>query len=70
MTTLYLEHLSGRIAYNETGGGPLVICVPSMGDVRGEYRWAWGDGLVPDPSGEGTSSLDRWGVGGNIGYNF
>jgi pimeloyl-ACP methyl ester carboxylesterase len=39
MTTLYLEHLSGRIAYDETGAGPLVVCVPSMGDVRGEYRF-------------------------------
>jgi pimeloyl-ACP methyl ester carboxylesterase len=39
MTTLFLNHANGRIAYDETGAGPLVICVPSMGDVRGEYRF-------------------------------
>lgn len=39
MTTLFLEHAKGRIAYDETGAGPLVLCVPSMGDVRGEYRF-------------------------------
>ena len=39
MTTLFLDHAEGRIAYDETGAGPLVVCVPSMGDVRGEYRF-------------------------------
>ncbi len=39
MTTLFLEHAKGRIAYDETGAGPLVLCVPSMGDMRGEYRF-------------------------------
>mgnify|MGYP001310988106 FL=1 len=39
MTTSFLAHANGRIAYNETGTGPLVLCVPSMGDVRGEYRF-------------------------------
>ena len=39
MTTLFLEHANGRIAYDEAGAGPLVVCVPSMGDVRGEYRF-------------------------------
>jgi pimeloyl-ACP methyl ester carboxylesterase len=33
----------GRIAYDDTGGtAPLVIAVPGMGDLRGEYRF-----LVP-----------------------
>jgi len=38
MNTQYLEHENGQIAYDESGSGPLVICVPSMGDLRAEYR--------------------------------
>lgn len=41
-----------------------------MLDVRGEYRFAWGDHtLVPTSSG-GDSLLDRWAVTGTIGYAF
>lgn len=39
MTTLFVEHANGRLAYDESGAGPLVVCVPSMGDVRAEYRF-------------------------------
>lgn len=39
MTTLFLDRANGRIAYDEIGTGPLVLCVPSMGDVRSEYRF-------------------------------
>ena len=39
MITKYLTQENGRIAYDDQGQGPLVICVPSMGDVRGEYRF-------------------------------
>lgn len=39
MTTLFLDRANGRIAYDEVGTGPLVLCVPSMGDVRSEYRF-------------------------------
>jgi pimeloyl-ACP methyl ester carboxylesterase len=35
----YLERPTGRIAYSLTGEGPLVICVPGMGDVRSVYRF-------------------------------
>ena len=42
MNTKYLNQEHGRIAYDLTGDGPLVVCVPSLGDVRGEYRF-----LVP-----------------------
>jgi pimeloyl-ACP methyl ester carboxylesterase len=42
MNTKYLEHKHGQIAYEVAGDGQLVICVPSLGDVRGEYRF-----LVP-----------------------
>lgn len=42
MTTEFLNQKNGQIAYDVAGEGPLVICVPSLGDVRGEYRF-----LVP-----------------------
>ena len=39
MTTQFLKTSDGSIAYEENGSGPLVICVPSMGDLRQEYRF-------------------------------
>jgi pimeloyl-ACP methyl ester carboxylesterase len=39
MHTQYLELPQGRLAFDDRGTGPLVICVPSMGDVRQEYRF-------------------------------
>jgi pimeloyl-ACP methyl ester carboxylesterase len=39
MTSKYLPQENGRIAYDDCGEGPLVICIPSMGDVRGEFRF-------------------------------
>jgi pimeloyl-ACP methyl ester carboxylesterase len=38
--TRFLETDGGRLAYDDNGGrGPVVICVPGMGDVRGQYRF-------------------------------
>jgi pimeloyl-ACP methyl ester carboxylesterase len=37
--TQYLVHEGGRIAYDDAGSGPLIICLPSMGDLRAEYRF-------------------------------
>jgi pimeloyl-ACP methyl ester carboxylesterase len=37
--TRYLERSGGRLAYDVAGSGPLVICAPGMGDVRGVYRF-------------------------------
>jgi pimeloyl-ACP methyl ester carboxylesterase len=37
--TLYLDRPGGRIAYSLFGEGPLVICLPGMGDVRSVYRF-------------------------------
>jgi pimeloyl-ACP methyl ester carboxylesterase len=34
----YLERPTGRIAYSLSGTGPLVVCIPGMGDVRSVYR--------------------------------
>ncbi len=36
----YLNVGNGAIAYEDSGGsGPLVVCVPGMGDVREQYRF-------------------------------
>lgn len=37
--TKFLFHQDGHIAYDDQGSGPLVVCVPSMGDLRTEYRF-------------------------------
>ncbi|MCL5997136.1 MAG: alpha/beta hydrolase [Chloroflexi bacterium] len=74
MNTHYLEYQGGKIAYDDSGpigngpvgSRPLVLCVPSLGDLRAEYRF-----LVPqliaagyrvvsmDVRGHGESSV-RW----------
>ena len=36
--THVLSRPGGRLAYDDTGSGPLVVCVPGMGDLRSEYR--------------------------------
>ncbi len=40
--TRFLPRPGGRIAYDVRGEGPLVVCVPGMGDVRSVHRF-----LVP-----------------------
>jgi len=37
--TRYLERPEGRIAYDVSGEGPLVICAPGMGDLRQVFRF-------------------------------
>ncbi len=46
------------------GGGIAAYFSGVMVDVRGEYRWSWGDDLMPD------TSMNRWGATGNVGYEF
>jgi pimeloyl-ACP methyl ester carboxylesterase len=38
MRVSWLEVEGGRVAYEVSGEGPLVVCVPGMGDVRGVFR--------------------------------
>jgi pimeloyl-ACP methyl ester carboxylesterase len=38
MTVSYLQRDGGRIAYEVHGDGPLIVCVPGMGDLRQVYR--------------------------------
>lgn len=37
--TAYLARPGGRIAYDVAGEGPLVVCIPGMGDLRSVYRF-------------------------------
>ncbi len=39
MSTNWLEREEGRLAYSDEGDGPLVVCVPGLGDLRQEYRF-------------------------------
>jgi pimeloyl-ACP methyl ester carboxylesterase len=39
MPARYLERPEGHIAYDDRGAGPLVVAVPSLGDLRQEYRF-------------------------------
>ncbi len=36
--TAYLDRREGRIAYDVDGAGPLVVCLPGMGELRSSYR--------------------------------
>ena len=65
-STQYLKLPAGQIAYDDSGGdGPLVICVPGLGDLRQQYRFlaprlaAAGFRVVTmDLRGLGQSSVD------------
>ena len=37
-TVRFLDRPEGRIAYELAGSGPLVVCVPGMGELRSSYR--------------------------------
>jgi pimeloyl-ACP methyl ester carboxylesterase len=37
--TRFLDRPGGRIAYELAGDGPLVVCIPGMGDLRSSYRF-------------------------------
>src|SRR5690242_4110064 len=60
MTSKYFDQEVGKISYDDQGKGPLVVCIPSMGDVRGEYRF-----LVPQlvSAGYRVVSMDVRGMG-------
>ncbi len=60
MATKFLKYKNGQIAYDVMGEGPLVVCVPSLGDVRDEYRF-----LVPElvKAGYRVATMDVRGHG-------
>src|SRR3954454_10143189 len=37
--TEYLQRPDGWIAYELAGSGPLVVCIPGMGELRSTYRF-------------------------------
>ncbi len=37
--TRMLERPGGRIAFESSGGGPLVVCAPGMGQLRSSFRY-------------------------------
>jgi pimeloyl-ACP methyl ester carboxylesterase len=64
--TQFLKLPGGQIAFDDSGGnGPLVICVPGLGDMRQQYRFlaprlvaAGFRVLTMDLPGHGESSVD------------
>jgi pimeloyl-ACP methyl ester carboxylesterase len=50
--TQFLARPQGRIAYDVTGQGPLVLLVPGMGDLRSTYRF-----LVPELVAAGYTAV-------------
>lgn len=63
--TRFLGRPDGRIAFTDQGSGPLIVLVPGLGDLRGEYRFlaprlvAAGYRVVAiDLRGHGESSPD------------
>lgn len=59
-TTQYLTRPEGKIAYDLSGRGPLVVMIPGMGDLRSIYRF-----LVPAlvETGYRVATLDLRGHG-------
>ena len=37
--TRFLDLPGGRLAYDDAGDGPLIVCLPSMLDLRSQYRF-------------------------------
>jgi len=59
-----LDRPGGSVAYDVSGSGPLVVCVPGMGDLRTVYRYLRADLVaagyrvaVMDLRGHGASSV-------------
>lgn len=58
--TEWLERPGGRIAYDVQGEGPLLVCMPGMGDLRQSYRF-----LAPRlaEAGYRVATMDLRGLG-------
>jgi len=56
METQFFHINNKKLAYDDTGDGPLVICLPSLGDIRSEYRF-----MVP--AGYRVVTMDLRGMG-------
>lgn len=60
METQFFHINNKKLAYDDTGNGPLVICLPSLGDIRSEYRF-----MVPalKQAGYRVVTMDLRGMG-------
>ena len=60
LVTQFLDVPGGRIAYDDTGEGPLIVCTPAMLDLRSELRF-----LTPLLAAAGfrVVTLDQRGMG-------
>jgi pimeloyl-ACP methyl ester carboxylesterase len=58
--TQFLDLPDGRLAYDDTGEGPLIVCIPSMLDLRSQLRF-----LTPllVEAGYRVVTLDQRGMG-------
>ena len=65
MKTQYITIGQKKLAYDDSGKGPLIICLPSLGDVRAEYRY-----LVPELTASGfrVVTMDLRGMGESDAY--
>ena len=61
-TARALRRPEGSLEYDVTGDGPLVVCLPGMGELRGSYRFT-----VPALAGAGfrVATVDLRGHGGS-----
>ena len=57
--TFHFSRPAGRIAYSLPGQGPLVICIPGMGDVRSAYASLASVGSL-DPDFADLRAEARW----------
>jgi pimeloyl-ACP methyl ester carboxylesterase len=62
--TEYLQLADGRIAYDVSGDGPLVVCAPGMGDIRQSYRFL---GPILVEAGYRVATMDIRGHGESSG---
>lgn len=58
--TRFIETDQGRVAYDVQGEGPVVLCIPGMGDTRAQYRHVVG-GLAA--AGHTVITMDVRGMG-------
>jgi pimeloyl-ACP methyl ester carboxylesterase len=59
-STCFLDRPGGRVAFDVTGEGPLVVCLPGMGEVRAAYRFL---GPVLVAAGYRVATVDLRGHG-------
>lgn len=57
MPAHFFTHQSERIAYDDAGASPLVICAPSLGDLRAAVHRIEGAGHYPHAEAPEATAL-------------